>query len=122
MTRPVLAESAIHPSIRQRIAEHHLPVIQRVQSAVAQHAVVVVGLSGNPFVGKARKALAAAGVAHEYIELGSYFSQWRLRNTLKMWTGWPTFPMVFVRGTLVGGADDLRRLIDSGELQALLKA
>ncbi len=122
MTRPVLAESAIYPSIRQRIAEHHLPVIQRVQSAVAQHAVVVVGLSGNPFVGKARKALAAAGVVHEYIELGSYFSQWRLRNALKMWTGWPTFPMVFVRGTLVGGADDLRRLIDSGELQALLKA
>ena len=61
-------------------------------------------------------------VAHEYIELGSYFSQWRLRNTLKMWTGWPTFPMVFVRGTLVGGADDLRRLIDSGELQTLLQA
>jgi len=123
MIRPVLAESAIHAAIRQRIAEHHLPVIQRVQTAIAQHAVVVVvGLSGNPFVGKARKALAAAGVAHEYIEFGSYFSQWRLRNALKMWTGWPTFPMVFVRGTLVGGADDLRRLIDSGELKTLLQS
>ena len=122
MTRPLLAESAIHPAIRQRIAEHPLPVIQRVQTAMAQHAVVVVGLSGNPFVGKARKALAAAGVAHEYIEFGSYVSQWRLRNALKMWTGWPTFPMVFVRGSLVGGADDLRRLIDSGELQTLLQA
>jgi glutaredoxin-related protein len=122
MIRPVLAESAIHPAIRQRIAELHLPVIEQVQQAIAQHAVVVVGLSGNPFVGKARKALAAAGVAHEYIEFGSYFSQWRLRNALKMWTGWPTFPLVFVRGTLVGGADDLRRLIDSGELQALLQA
>ena len=122
MNRPVLVESAIHPAIRQRIAEHHLPVIERVQQAMAQHAVVVVGLSGNPFVGKARKALADSGVSHEYIEFGSYFSQWRLRNALKMWTGWPTFPMVFVRGTLVGGADDLRRLMDSGELQALLKA
>lgn len=122
MSRPILAEAAVHPAIRQRIAEHHLSVIERVQQAIAQHAVVVVGLSGNPFVGKARKALAAAGVAHEYIEFGSYFSQWRLRNALKMWTGWPTFPMVFVRGTLVGGADDLRRLIDSGELSTLLKA
>jgi glutaredoxin-related protein len=122
MTRPLLAESAIHPAIRQRIAEHHLAVIQQVQTAMTQHAVVVVGLSGNPFVGKARKALAAADVAHEYIEFGSYFSQWRLRNALKMWTGWPTFPMVFVRGTLVGGASDLRRLIDSGELKTLLKA
>jgi monothiol glutaredoxin len=122
MTRPLLGESSIHPAIRQRIAEHHLPVIEQVQSAIAQHPVVVVGLSSNPFVGKARKALAAAGVGHEYIEFGSYFTQWRLRNALKMWTGWPTFPMVFVRGTLVGGADDLRRLIDSGELQALLQA
>ncbi|WP_089962983.1 glutaredoxin domain-containing protein [Limnohabitans sp. 2KL-3] len=122
MTRPLLDESAIHPAIRQRVSEHHLPVITRVQTAIAQHPVVVVGLSGNPYVSKARKALTAAGVAHEYIEFGSYFSQWRLRNALKMWTGWPTFPMVFVRGTLVGGADDLRRLIDSGELQTLLKA
>jgi glutaredoxin-related protein len=37
-----------------------------------------------------------------------------------MWTGWPTFPMVFVRGTLVGGAQDLQALIDSGELKRLL--
>jgi glutaredoxin-related protein len=33
-----------------------------------------------------------------------------------MWTGWPTLPMVFVEGVLVGGADDLRRLLESGEL------
>jgi glutaredoxin-related protein len=121
MTRPLLDESAIHPAIRQRIAEHHLPVIQQVQTAIAQHTVVVVGLSGNPFVGKARKALTAAGVAHDYLEFGSYFSQWRLRNALKMWTGWPTFPMVFVKGMLIGGADDLQRLIDSGELKTLLQ-
>jgi glutaredoxin-related protein len=30
--------------------------------------------------------------------------------------------MVFVRGTLIGGADDLKRLIASGELQKLLAA
>ncbi len=122
MIRPVLAETAIHPGIRSFIAQWHGAVVDQVQKAVEQHPVVVVGLSGNPFVAKARKALTAAGVAHEYIEFGSYFSQWRLRNALKMWTGWPTFPMVFVRGTLVGGADDLRRLIDNGELQNLLQA
>jgi len=51
---------------------------------------------------------------------GSYLSQWRRRNALKMWTGWPTFPMIFVRGTLIGGASDLERLVTSGELKALL--
>ena len=38
------------------------------------------------------------------------------RNALKMWCGWPTFPMVFVKGTLVGGADELQKLLESGEL------
>ena len=37
-----------------------------------------------------------------------------------MWTGWPTFPMVFVKGVLVGGANDLKRLIASGELTQML--
>jgi monothiol glutaredoxin len=121
MTRPLLDESAIHPAIRSKISELHLSVIQQVQAAMVQHPVVVVGMSGNPYVGKARKALAAAGVAHEYLEFGSYLSQWRTRNALKMWTGWPTLPMVFVRGMLIGGADDLRKLLDSGELQQLHK-
>jgi glutaredoxin-related protein len=37
-----------------------------------------------------------------------------------MWTGWPTFPMVFVKGTLIGGAQEVEKLIASGELQRLL--
>ena len=45
---------------------------------------------------------------------------WRRRTALKMWTGWPTFPMVFVKGMLIGGADDLAKLIASGELKRLL--
>jgi glutaredoxin-related protein len=54
------------------------------------------------------------------LNYGSYLSLWRKRNALKMWTGWPTFPMVFVKGTLVGGADDVIKLINSGELKKLL--
>jgi monothiol glutaredoxin len=122
MPRSILEEAAIHPAIRASIAGLHQDLVAQVQALVAQNACLVVGMSGNPMVGRARKALDAAGVSHEYLELGSYFSQWRRRNALKMWSGWPTFPMVFVRGTLVGGADDLRRLIDSGEFQSLLAA
>ena len=66
------------------------------------------------------KILDDAGIPHAYLEYGSYFGEWRRRNALKMWTGWPTFPMVFVRGVLVGGASDLAKLVASGELKALL--
>ena len=120
MPRPILEESQIHSAVRDFVAAHHLDTVREVQAAIAQHAVVVVGMRGNPFVRQARKALSQAGVAHQYLEYGSYLSEWRKRNALKMWTGWPTLPMVFVKGTLIGGATDLRRLMDSGELQRLL--
>ncbi len=87
---------------------------------MARHAVVVVGMGINPFPKKARNALDAAGIAYEYLEYGNYFNNWRQRNALKMWTGWPTLPMVFVKGSLVGGASDLIQLISSGELKKLL--
>ena len=120
MPRPILAEAQIHPAIREQIASHEAIIVREVQAAVAQHAVVVVGMAMNPYPKQARKALDAAGVAYHDLEYGSYFSMWRQRNALKLWTGWPTFPMVFVKGTLIGGANDLAKLISSGELKKLL--
>ena len=122
MPRAILDESRIHPAIQGRITRHEQAIVQEVQAAVAAHAVVVVGMGMNPFPRKARRALDAAGVAHHYLEYGNYLNTWRERNALKMWTGWPTLPMVFVRGTLVGGATDLQKLIANGELQTLLDA
>lgn len=120
MPRTILDEFRIHPAIQNKVARHEQAIVQEVQSAVAAHAVVVVGMGINPFPKKARRALDAAGVPHHYLEYGNYLNTWRERNALKMWAGWPTFPMVFVRGMLVGGASDLDKLIASGELQTLL--
>lgn len=122
MTRPILDEAHIHPAIRATIAAHYAETVSEVQAAIASNAVVVVGMAQNPFPRKARKALDAAGVAYKYLEYGSYLGQWRRRNSLKMWTGWPTLPMVFVKGVLVGGASELQRLIDSGELARMIAA
>ncbi|TAG36993.1 MAG: glutaredoxin [Polaromonas sp.] len=120
MPRPLLDDAHIHPAIRNRVATHHQAIVREVQAAIAAHAVVVVGMGANPFPKKARRALDAAGVAHHDLDYGNYLSQWRERNALKMWTGWPTLPMVFVRGVLVGGANDLDKLIASGELKTML--
>jgi len=120
MTRPLLEERQIHPAIRERVGALHLDLVRQAQAAVAEHAVVVLGMAQNPFVKKARKALDASGVAHHDILIGSYIGAWRQRTAWKMWTGWPTLPMVFVKGQLVGGADDLQKLIASGELKRLL--
>ena len=117
MPRKVLEEARIHPAIRETIASRHADLVAEVEAAVAAHRVVVVGMAQNPMPKKARKMLDEAGIAHHYLEYGSYFNNWRRRNALKMWTGWPTFPMVFVEGVLVGGAEDLGRLLQKGELK-----
>jgi monothiol glutaredoxin len=121
MPRAVLEESSIHPAIRAAVAARHAAIVDEVCRAIGEHRVVVVGMAQNPWPKMARAALNAAGIAHHCIAYGSYFSQWRRRNALKMWSGWPTFPMVFVDGMLVGGAQDLKRLIASGELRTMLQ-
>ena len=120
MPRTILDESRLHPAIRDVVANRHADIVHNVQAAAGSNPVLVVGMRQNPFVRKARRLLDGAGVPYQYLEYGSYLSLWRKRNALKMWTGWPTFPMVFVKGSLVGGASDLGKLIDSGELKRLL--
>jgi len=120
MARQILEESRIHPAIRDRISALNADIVKEVQDAIAANAVVVVGMRQNPMPKRARSLLDAAGIGYKYLEYGSYLAGWRRRNALKMWTGWPTFPMVFVKGALVGGAADLAQLHASGELAKLL--
>ena len=122
MSRPLLPESRVDPAIREVIAANHRDVIDEVEAAIAAHAVVVVGMKQNPFPRRARKALTAAGIPFHYLEYGSYFSTWRRRTALKIWSGWPTFPMIFVKGVLIGGAEDVQKLLESGELARRLAA
>jgi monothiol glutaredoxin len=122
MPRHVLPESSLHPAIREHVATLNRDLVEEVQRAVAANDVVVVGMRQNPAPKRARKILDQAGVRYAYLEYGSYLGEWRRRNALKMWTGWPTFPMIFVRGVLVGGASDVAKLVASGELTALLAA
>jgi len=117
MPRTILPESQIHPAVREKIASYRTDVLKEVQAAVAANDIVVVGMRMNPFPRKARRLLDAAGLAYKYLEYGSYFGEYRRRLVLKLWTGWPTFPMVFAKGVLIGGADDLAKLIESGEIR-----
>ena len=120
MPRQILDELHLHPAIRDKVANRNADIVGEVQDAVTRHDIVIVGMRQNPFPRRARKALDAARIPYLYLEYGSYLSQWRRRTALKPWTGWPTLPMVFVNGVLVGGAHELERLIVSGELTRLL--
>lgn len=120
MSRPDLGYPPVNDDVATRMAAYHADVVRGVRDAVAEHPVVVVGMGWNPHVKRARKALESAGLAHHYVEVGNYTSKWRERLALKIWSGWPTFPQVFVKGTLIGGADQVERAIADGSLAAQL--
>jgi glutaredoxin-related protein len=120
--RPIFDEARIHPAIRDRIAGWGVDVVKEVREVTAATDIVVVGMKMNPFPKRARKLLDAAGIEYTYLEYGSYLSGYRRRLPLKLWTGWQTFPMVFVRGVLIGGASELAKLLQSGELKQRLEA
>ncbi|WP_394827691.1 glutaredoxin domain-containing protein [Pendulispora albinea] len=116
--KPLLVPARIAPEALRQMSAFHADVIQEVERAIAVSPVVVVGMAQNPHVKRARKALTAAGITFKYLEYGSYFSGWKKRLAIKLWSGWPTFPQVFLRGTLLGGEDLTVAAIAEGRLSS----
>jgi glutaredoxin len=116
MARLTLSSDKVAPAAQEQVGKFHRDIVEHVANTVARDKVVVVGMAQNPFVKRARKLLEAEGIKFTYIEYGSYFSMWKQRLALKLWAGFPTFPMVFIDGTLMGGFTDLSALKEQGKL------
>ena len=112
--------SHVHPTAASARARFHADTVSEVRSAVEANSVVVVGMGWNPAVGRARKLLDERKVPHVYLGYGNYVSGWQKRLAIKLWSGWPTFPQVFVNGALIGGCSDMKALIESGEFDRIL--
>ena len=118
--RPQHDPSLVAPEALSKMTAFHSEVIGKVEAAIKSDKVVVVGMAQNPHVKNVRKALGDAGITFTYLEFGSYFSAWRERLAIKLWSGWPTFPQVFVRGVLLGGEDLTKAAIADGSLKTRL--
>ncbi|WP_437330178.1 glutaredoxin domain-containing protein [Sorangium sp. So ce381] len=115
--RPTLAPENVSDTVKSQLAGFHRSIIDEVAATVSRDRVVVVGMAQNPFVKKARQLLDGEGVKYTYLEYGSYLSRWKERLAIKLWAGFPTFPMVFVGGVLEGGYAELVKLRDEGKLK-----
>ncbi len=98
--------------------QFHPEMVKSVSDAISKYPLVVVGMAQNPVVKQARNALKDASITYKYLEYGSYFSQWRKRLAIKLWSGWPTFPQVFVDGRLIGGAKETLAAIKAGKIKS----
>jgi glutaredoxin-related protein len=120
MHSPSLPKTRVSEPALDKMNAFHSEVIDEVKHAIQAHAVVVVGMAQNPHVRNVRRMLEEAKIDFQYLEYGSYFSKWKERLAIKLFSGWPTFPQVFVRGTLIGGEDLTKAAIADGSLRELL--
>jgi monothiol glutaredoxin len=107
--RKTLSSEKIHKGAHMAMGYFHTEVVSEVEKAVASNEWVIIGMAQNPVVRKARRILDKRDIKYRYLEYGSYFGDWKKRLAIKLWSGWPTFPQVFHKGVLIGGAKDLEK-------------
>jgi monothiol glutaredoxin len=95
---------------------------QRIADTIAKDRVMLF-MKGSPQMPQCGFSAAVVGVLKEVgAKFGSYniLSDPELREGLKEYSSWPTYPQLYVDGKLIGGADIVRDLHAKGELAKLL--
>ncbi len=96
----------------------------RIKEQVTGHPVTLY-MKGSPqfpqcgFSAAAVKILQACGVENFFSV--DVLADAEIRQGIKDYANWPTIPQLYVHGEFVGGADIMREMYESGELQKLLK-
>ncbi len=84
---------------------------------------VVLYMKGNPkfpqcgFSNLATQILDACNAKYVAVDV---LQDQAIREGIKQYANWPTIPQLYVKGEFIGGADIMRAMYDSGELQTLL--
>ena len=91
---------------------------------VVEHAPVTLFMKGTPqfiMCGNSDRALRALQQAGAPVTAVDILPDPAIRQELTGLYGWPTIPQVFVKGELIGGADIVEELAESGELERKLE-
>ena len=99
-----------------------MDVNSRIEEQLKGHEVLLY-MKGTPdfpqcgFSGQTVAALKAVGKPFAYVNI---LEDQEIREGLKAYSNWPTFPQLYVNGELVGGCDIVVEMYNSGELQTML--
>ena len=95
---------------------------EQIQKVIDDEPVSVFmkGRPGMVMCGNSDRALRALRAVGAPVTAVDVLPDPQIRQELSALSGWPTIPQVFIKGELVGGADIVEELYESGELQAKL--
>ncbi|XP_046462686.1 glutaredoxin-3-like isoform X2 [Daphnia pulex] len=78
------------------------------------------GNAENPQCGFSRQAVAI--LKELKAEFGTFdiFTDEKVRQDLKIYSKWPTYPQLYIKGELIGGLDIMKEMVASGDLAEML--
>jgi monothiol glutaredoxin len=99
-----------------------MDVTERIKQHLATEPVVLFmkGTPDFPQCGFSAQAVAALRQVGAKFHAVNIFEDLELRDELKRYSNWPTYPQLYVGGELIGGADIAIQMFKSGELQQLV--
>jgi monothiol glutaredoxin len=95
----------------------------RITQTISSNRIMLF-MKGNPSMPQCGFSAAVVNILKDVgVQFGSYniLADQELREGLKEYSSWPTYPQLYVDGQLVGGADIVRDMHAKGELATLLK-
>jgi monothiol glutaredoxin len=94
----------------------------RIRDTIEREPVVafVKGTHEQAFCGNSERAMQALRSVGAGFTAVDVLPDPRIRQELTALSDWPTIPQVFVAGELVGGADIVQELAQTGQLEATL--
>lgn len=99
-------------------------VNEKIRQLLSSHPVLLF-MKGTPdfpqcgFSAAAVRALQAANASFSHVNI---FEEPELREALKTYSNWPTYPQLYVKGELIGGSDIIVEMMKNGELKELVKS
>ena len=99
-----------------------MDVQERIKKQIEENPAILY-MKGSPqfpqcgFSGQATQILQACNAEFAHINV---FEDSEIRENLKIYSQWPTYPQLFINGELVGGSDIMLELYESGELKKML--
>ncbi len=100
-----------------------MDVNERIEEQLKSHDVLLY-MKGTPdfpqcgFSGQTVAALNAVGKPYAFVNI---FEDPEIREGLKVYSNWPTFPQLYVKGELIGGCDIVIDMYNSGELEKVIE-
>jgi monothiol glutaredoxin len=97
-------------------------VNERIRETLGSHPILLF-MKGNPDFpqcGFSAQAVAALRACDAEFASFNIFEDPEIREGLKAYSNWPTYPQLYVKGELIGGCDIVVEMYHSGELKKLL--